>query len=60
MKNATVARMIVEARHPDQIVGTPTFNPSAGGFYVVDTSGGQELVSLDTIRCRRQSSEGVL
>jgi hypothetical protein len=51
--DAAIAQAIVQERHPDQMVGIPRWSPFAGGFYTVTTSGGQELVSIDTINRKR-------
>lgn len=54
--NAAIAQEIVNRRHPDQMICQPIYSPFGGGFYTVGTSGGQEIVSLDTIRRFREEN----
>lgn len=48
--HAAIAQEIVQVRHPGTWIGVPRWTPYAGGFYTVDFGGGQELVSLESVR----------
>jgi hypothetical protein len=53
MNDVTIARDIAMARHPDQSVIAVGAGNVQGTFYLVTLSGGQDIVTIESIRAAR-------